>query len=337
MDSLSQIALGSAVGMAVMGRRTKLWKAALVGAVYGTLPDLDAFIDYGDPVRNVTFHRAQSHALFYLILASPLLAWLAAKLFGEMKHFKHWLLATALILITHALLDYLTIYGTQLALPFTDTPFGLGSIFIIDPLYTLPLLIGIIGALILQKRPAGLRWNNIALAVSTFYLAWGIGAQQYVKDVARDAVAAKGWSNAELVVTATPFNTLLWRVLVLTPDGYAEGFYSLLDRARQIDFNDYDRGKDLLPAVRGNWEAERVIWFSHGFYKLGEEQNQLVISDLRMGQEPFYSFNFILAQRVDDEWVFIEPELDSRRPDIGIALAWIWQRMRGERLAPPWL
>ncbi len=64
MDSLSQIALGAAVGMAAMGRRTALWKAALWGGVCGTLPDLDAFIDHGDPVRNMTFHRAESHALF---------------------------------------------------------------------------------------------------------------------------------------------------------------------------------------------------------------------------------------------------------------------------------
>ena len=44
MDSLSQIALGAAVGVATMGGRTAIWKAALWGAVAGTLPDLDVFI-----------------------------------------------------------------------------------------------------------------------------------------------------------------------------------------------------------------------------------------------------------------------------------------------------
>ena len=48
MDSLSQIALGAAVGVAVMGRRTAVWKAAAWGAVAGTLPDLDVIIDHGD-------------------------------------------------------------------------------------------------------------------------------------------------------------------------------------------------------------------------------------------------------------------------------------------------
>ena len=65
MDSLSQIALGAAVGTAVLGRRVGA-KAAVWGAVCGTLPDLDVLISHGDPVRDFTFHRAESHALFWL-------------------------------------------------------------------------------------------------------------------------------------------------------------------------------------------------------------------------------------------------------------------------------
>ena len=47
MDSLSQFALGSAIGVAVMGRRTAVWKAALWGGICGMLPDLDVVIDFG--------------------------------------------------------------------------------------------------------------------------------------------------------------------------------------------------------------------------------------------------------------------------------------------------
>ena len=74
MDSVSQIALGAAVGVATMGRRTAVWKAALWGAVAGTLPDLDVLIEYGDPIRNMVLHRAETHAPFWLTLASLPLA-----------------------------------------------------------------------------------------------------------------------------------------------------------------------------------------------------------------------------------------------------------------------
>ncbi|MEK9953086.1 MAG: metal-dependent hydrolase, partial [Curvibacter sp.] len=70
MDSVSQLALGAAVGVAVMGRRTSLLQSAGWGTVLGTLPDLDVFIDHGDPLLNMVLHRAESHALFWLTLVA---------------------------------------------------------------------------------------------------------------------------------------------------------------------------------------------------------------------------------------------------------------------------
>src|SRR5688572_23438202 len=192
MDSLSQVALGAAVGVAVMGRRVPVWQSALWGGICGTLPDFDAFIDHGDPVRNMTFHRAESHALFYLTLVAPLLALLPAWIHrGRNAGFGRWWLMVWLALVTHPLLDAMTIYGTQLLLPFTDYPFGVGSIFIIDPLYTLPLLIGVAAALALHSR-RGLSWNAAGLALSTAYLAWSFVAQTHVERIARDSLAAQG-------------------------------------------------------------------------------------------------------------------------------------------------
>ncbi len=119
MDSLTQFALGSAIGIAVMGRRTAPWKAALIGGLAGTVPDLDAFYNHGDPVSNMTLHRGNSHALFWLTLISPVVALGAAKLLREMDRFPRWWLAVWLALVTHPLLDLMTVYGTQLLLPFT--------------------------------------------------------------------------------------------------------------------------------------------------------------------------------------------------------------------------
>ena len=69
MDSLTQAALGASVGVAVMGRRRPVWQAALAGAVVGTLPDLDVFLDKGDPIRDMVLHRAETHAYFWQALA----------------------------------------------------------------------------------------------------------------------------------------------------------------------------------------------------------------------------------------------------------------------------
>jgi len=345
MDSLSQMALGAAVGVAVMGRRTALWKAAAWGALAGTLPDLDVLIDHGDPIRNMVLHRAETHAPFWLTLFSLPFGAAVAWLSGERALWRRWVLAMWAVLVTHPLLDGMTVYGTQLALPFTDRPYGVGSVFIIDLFYTLPLLAGTGWAL--RLRGAGrhaLAANAVGLVLSTAYLGWGMWAQQQVTGVARQALAAQGIVADRLLVTPTPFNTLLWRVVAVQGAHYHEGFRSLLDEGPAMVFDRFDRGTALWPAVQAIDGAQRIAAFSNGFWALdvqgavqGIVQGQrLYITDLRMGHEPAYVFRFALAQRQGGAWVPLPAAQQlGLRPDIGRAWAWLWRRALGQPVAPP--
>ncbi|MCW7537275.1 metal-dependent hydrolase [Aquabacterium sp. A7-Y] len=334
MDSLSQLALGAAVGIAVMGRRTAVWKAALWGGVCGTLPDLDAFVDHGDPVSNMTLHRTESHALFYQTLLAPLLAGLIAKLHRETDRFRGWWAAVWLALVTHPLLDWMTVYGTQLGLPFTDHPYGVGSVFIIDPLYTVPLLIGV-GVAMARRNPAGWRWNAAGLVLSTAYLGWGVAAQQHVDSVVRASLQTQGLQAERLLVTPTPFNTVLWRIVAITPEGYSEAYHSLLDEDHEVRFEPHARGEALWRDLRGNPAAERMAWFTHGFFKLSEQDGELRIADLRMGMEPHYSFSFVVARRAPGGVEAVTPRHIEMRPDLRQGLSWLWRRAAGEPLPPP--
>jgi inner membrane protein len=331
MDSLTQLVLGAAIGVAVMGRRTAVWKAAVWGGVAGTLPDLDVIISHGDAVRDMTYHRAETHALFYLSLASLPLAWLASR--GEREHFKHWWLALWLALVTHPLLDAFTIYGTQLFKPFSDYPVGLGSMFIIDPLYTVPLIIGLVAALRMRQF-AGLRWNALALGFSCLYLAWSVAVQWHVQNVARQSLAERGMRDASLFATPSPFNTVLWRVVVRTPSGYEEGFYSLLDRERRIKFDAFPSDAAVYQATKDLWAVQRMAWFTKGFFNMHEENGQAVLTDLRMGQEPRYVFSFLVAKR-GSAWQEVPSENVGGRLDPARTLAWLWPRMLGQDIAPP--
>jgi len=331
MDSVSQIALGAAVTVAVMGRRTALWKAAAWGAVCGTLPDLDVLIDHGDALSNMVLHRADSHALFWLTLAAPLLGAAIAWLQREPALWRRWVMAVWLALITHPLLDFMTIYGTQLLRPFSDEPLGLGSIFVIDPLYTLPLLIGT--GIALRGCAAALRWNAAGLLLSTTYLAWGFAAQQHVTEIARQSLA--GQQVERLLVTPSPLNTVLWRVVAITPEGYLEGFYSLLDAQPVVRFEAFDRGTSLLPLVAQHAPVATLASFSDGFYKVERRGPSIVISDLRMGQEPFYVFAFEVARQASPLQMLAQPEPVGLRADVGRGLRWLWPRLLGEPVPSP--
>lgn len=370
LDSLTQAALGAAVGTAVLGRRAGA-RAALWGAVCGTLPDLDVLWQHGDPVRDFTFHRAETHALFYLTLLSPLLGVLLARLNRDREAWGRWALLAWLALVTHALLDAFTIYGTQLLLPFSDYPVGLGSVFIIDPLYTLPLLAGVGAALAWQRSRPGpaARANAAGLLASSAYLAWSVAAQAHVEGVVHRALAATPLEAGRVLATPTPFNTLLWRIVVMDDDGYHEGFHSLLDRGTALQLVRHESRTDLLEPLREAWPVQRLAWFSKGFYGVSEAPAEVeavvgsagtlsqllgavpvaaassatpgragprvVVSDLRMGQTPFFAFGFVVG-RVGPEGVEAVESLQvpTRRPPPE-ALGWMWRRVWHEEAGPP--
>ena len=343
MDSLSQIALGAAVSVAVMHRRTAVWKAAAWGAVAGTLPDLDVLLDHGDPILNMVLHRAESHALFWLALLSLPLAAAIAALHREWPHWRAWWLAIALALLTHPLLDLMTVYGTQLLLPFTNRPYGVGSVFIIDPLYTLPLLVGTVWALVSRGSTAGLRANVAGLVLSTAYLAWGAAVQQHVARLAAQSLAQQGVAVQRLMVTPTAFNSVLWRVVAVgsgpggAPVFFYEGFHSLLDAPGPITFDRFDRGDALAVHLQGHDGTQRIREFSQGFYKLQVQGDSLRVSDLRMGQEPNYTFSFTVARRAaeGEAWQVVPAQAAGGRGDLGPALRWLGQRIQGRVLPPP--
>ncbi len=337
MDTVSQIALGASVCVAVMGRRTALWKSAAVGGVLGTLPDLDVVIDYGDAVLDMVLHRADSHSLFYLSLLGPALGLLAARLCGDAAPARRWALAAWLALFTHPLLDLMTVYGTQLLRPFSDHPFALGSVFIIDPLYTLPLLAGLGWTLVSGRTRA----NALGLALATAYLAWGAAVQQHATALAQASLRQQGIAAERLLVTPTAFNSVLWRVVAVGPDAYHEGFYSLFDAAPTagqpaVRFDRFDRGAALIGRWQGHWAVPRIAAFSHGFYAMREAAGRVWLTDLRMGQAPYYSFDFDLAAAGDAPVDDPPPTRRvGRRVPLDRGLPWLGRRLLGEPLPPP--
>lgn len=340
MDSLTQITLGAAIGVATMRRSQPIWKSALVGAVIGTLPDLDSFVDFGDDVMNMVRHRGESHSLIYQTLAAPVIAIVIALITRTSGLFYRWVLAAWLILVTHAGLDAMTVYGTQLLLPYTDHPFGVGSIFIIDPLYTLPLLIGLLATLA-SRGSRRLRFTTYGLVLSSAYLAWSFAAQQYVVHQVLASPALQGLSRDRLLVTPTPFNTVLWRVIAMREGVYQEAYVSLADRFVDppvpLKLRDLPRGAALEAETRAFDAANRIRNFSHGFYALEERDGRVRITDLRMGLYPWYVFSFDFAQRRAGR---LEPVVpfnvgDGRRGPVGDVLNWIWQRAQGRDLPPP--
>ncbi|MGP9498934.1 MULTISPECIES: metal-dependent hydrolase [unclassified Halomonas] len=316
MDSITQAALGAAIGGAVLGRRLGR-KAILIGALLGTLPDLDVALDYGDAIANVTEHRGFSHSLFVLTGLATLLALLSNR-FAPARDisFIHWWWFFTLTLITHPLLDALTTYGTQLFWPLETSPVAWPIVFIIDPLYTLPLLIGLIVGIASKQVQ---KYATAALAVSSVYLLLAAGAKLNIEHRLATVLAEMGLEEAPLLVQPTPFNTVLWRATVVNEDRYYEGLISVFDGKRQPRLEPLHRNIALEESALSGPLGQRLMWFTGPFLRYDtiniEGHETLIATDLRLGYPGFHPFSFTLAALQDDTWIPVDvsEQIESAR------------------------
>lgn len=327
MDSITQLALGAAVGESVLGRRVGR-RAMIWGAICGTLPDLDVVFHFSDAIEHYAFHRSLSHSLFTLTLLAPFIVWLIVKIHAQTAHYyAHWLLLVLLTFYSHVLLDSLTVFGTQIFWPFGANPVTWGTIFIIDPLYTLPLLVGVILTL-WSFRTGHVKhyWNTIGLLVSSSYLLWTIGAKMHVNDIAQQALVQQDVANQRYITMPTPFNTLLWRVVVVDNKSYKVGLYSVLDKNTAIQFTTYPRNLDLLEGLQNHAPVQKLRWFSKGFYTVTRQNKNIIMVELRAGFEPYYEFRFKVGEMANPHPVAVQSErLPIERE--WSRLPWLWRRI----------
>ncbi|MGB0910841.1 MAG: metal-dependent hydrolase [Nitrospirales bacterium] len=328
MDSVTQLALGAAVGEATLGRKVGN-KAIGWGAICGTIPDLDVFIPFSDPVTAFISHRSFSHSLLTLALLTPCLVWIICRLHPQVaEHKRKWMVLVYLALATHVLLDSFTAYGTQIFWPISSHPIMWSSIFIIDPLYTIPLLAGVACSLIMSREVRlGHIVNTVGLIVSTLYLSWTVIAKSHVEHFAHERLATQQIPYTQMLVQPTPLNSLLWRILIMEKTGYAEGFYSIVNRHTDIRFTHYSSDVQFLDTLINHEPVEGLHWFTQGFWGVTQQDNHIVISDLRMGMEPNYAFSFNVGRSQQTGILPIESTRRASTTNWGGVLGWVWKRM----------
>ena len=176
MDSVTPIVLGAAVGEAVLGKKVGN-KAMLYGALAGTIPEVDIFAShFVDTVTAIEFHRGFTHSIFFSVAFAPVFGWLISKIERKSAaNWKDWSWLMFFGFVTHPLLDSFTTWGTQLFWPL-ETRLAFKSIFVIDPLYTLPFLVFLILAMRSERgSEKRKRYNTLGILISSGYLLLSLG------------------------------------------------------------------------------------------------------------------------------------------------------------------
>ena len=285
MDSLTQIVLGGAVGEAVLGKKVGN-KAILWGAIGGTIPDLDTIPGlFLDTVSRLEIHRGFSHSIVFAILISPLLGFLISKIYKK-KNEANWWGWTQLMfwaIFTHPLLDIFTTWGTQLLWPL-EWRIAIQSIFVIDPLYTLPFLLCLIVVLFLKRNnPKRFKWNRVGIIISSFYLLVTVGLKLYVDEIFENALNDANYKFSRFDSRPTPLNAILWTSNIELEDRFLITYYSIFDANRELEFLEFPKNEELLNPYRNDPQIEKLIQLTKGFYTIEKSSNGIAMNDLRFG------------------------------------------------------
>ncbi|HVS33342.1 MAG TPA: metal-dependent hydrolase [Thermoanaerobaculia bacterium] len=316
MDPLTQGLIAAAAAQLTSGHRLGR-RSALIGTVAGVLPDADVFIHSStDPLLAVEYHRQFTHSLAFIPIGGAMAA-LPFLFFSKDR--KAVLAAAVAGYATHGLLDACTTYGTQLLWPFSRTRVAWDTISIIDPLFTLALLIAVVVG---SRRSAA-----AALVFCALYLSIGLSQRERASGVQQRLAALRGHERVRAEVFPTVGNHLVWRSL------YDSGGTLHADRLRvpwfgaaRVATGARVDGYELPPRLRANQRAardfERFRWFSAGWVAL-DPRDPAVIGDVRYSMRT-EAFEPIWGVRLEPETQWV-----NRSRDRSLSIGDLWREIDG--------
>lgn len=287
MDSITQALLGAAIGEA--GYREKCGGRAVVwGAFIAAAPDLDMIVGAFGEWQTILHHRGVTHSWVCQTAAAPILGYLAWRFFGKRKgSWVSWAMLTWWALVTHPALDTCTAYGTQLFAPVDTYRHAIDAVAIVDPIYSVPLLVAALLAWRGKDRARSRRFAIGALVFSTLYLGVGWGMSQRAEAIAADDLAAEGFAPVEIRALPTLGNCVVHRVIARDDRG---GFRVALLSATGGERRWHALAHDDDPIVdraRRSGYGRTYQWFAMGFAVFEREPapdgERVVIRDLRFG------------------------------------------------------
>ncbi len=323
MDPVTHVLLGASLGYAAGGRRLGR-TAALAGGLAAFVPDADIFIGSAtDPLVAIEMHRGFTHALLFVPVGAAAVAalWLTGPAWRQGARWLALWGVCALAYLSHTLLDAATSYGTQLLWPFSRARTGWDLISIIDPIFTLALLAG----LVVSLRRQTVRPVAVALAFAAAYLALGGVQRSRAAAVQQQLAVARGHTLERAEIMPTMANNLVWRAIYLHrgqiySDRIRTGWFSA-PAVREGWHLPAVGSADLAPAERARDRRDsfaRFNWFSEGWVARSP-LDPSVLADMR------YTLS---AEAFDPIW-----GIRFTAPDAPADVAWI-NRSRDRRVSP---
>ena len=286
MDPITQGTVGAAFAQSTANKNNIL-RIGVIGFLAGLAPDLDVLIrSSNDPILFLEYHRQFSHSLFFIPFGSLIVALLIFPLVKKSMSLKTVYIASFLGYATHGLLDACTSYGTQLFWPFSNERVTWNNISIVDPLFTIPILILVGTAIKTRKR----LFSFFAIGWATFYLSLGFVQYERALSTAIELAHSRGHNAERLTLKPSFGNLILWKSIYQ----HEEKFY--VDAIRTVRSSTWCSGENIrmfdyqyhLPSLdkdsQQRKDIERFRWFSQDYLGFDKEEN--LVTDVRYSMIP---------------------------------------------------
>lgn len=283
MDSLTHIVLGAAIGELMAGKKLGK-KALLIGAIANSLPDIDFVASFWLPTaQDVWAHRGLTHSILFVVVMTPLLSWLAARIWprtGMTR--KDWWILIGVELFVHIFIDAFNAYGTGWFEPFDHHRISFHVLFVADPFYSVWLAIAFVALLVLRKdHRRRKKWAWFGLLFSSLYLCYCIYNKIGIDAQAKADLHGKNYTR--YISTPTPLNNWLWYVVAEDSGGFYTGYRSVFDH-QPVQFRFQPKGRALLKPFLKHKDVRYLVRFSQGFYIVEKWGDTTVFNDLRFGE-----------------------------------------------------
>ena len=286
MDPITQGTVGAAFAQSTANKNNIL-RIGVIGFLAGLAPDLDVLIrSSNDPILFLEYHRQFSHSLFFIPFGSLIVALLIFPLVKKSMSLKTVYIASFLGYATHGLLDACTSYGTQLFWPFSNERVTWNNISIVDPLFTIPILI-LVGTAIKTRKKL---FSFFAIGWATFYLSLGFVQYERALSTAIELADSRGHNAERLTLKPSFGNLILWKSIYQ----HEEKFY--VDAIRTVRSSTWCSGENIrmfnyqyhLPSLdkdsQQRKDIERFRWFSQDYLGFDKEEN--LVTDVRYSMIP---------------------------------------------------
>ena len=286
MDPISQGTVGAAFAQST-ANKNNIFKISVIGFLSGLAPDLDVLIRSStDPILSLEYHRQFTHSLFFIPFGALMVALVIFPLVKRSLSLKTVYLASLIGYATHGLLDACTSYGTLLFWPFSNERVTWNNISIVDPLFTIPVLIFIGTAIKTRKR----LFSYFAMGWVAFYLSLGFVQYERALSVANELAYSRGHNPERLTLKPTFGNLILWKSIYQ----HEGAFY--VDAIRTVQSSTWCSGESIgifdyqlhLPNLEKDSQQRRDIerfrWFSQDYLGFDEEKN--LVTDVRYSMIP---------------------------------------------------